>query len=207
MTPILATDVPVRGNPAYPRYTNEGQPSNSGLWPIAGGAVSPAWVDPVDSTTLTGRILVVDDDAGIRNIVAQILCGVGHRVGFAEDGEAGWEALRADDFDVLITDHDMPRLSGLELVRRVRSGLVDLPVILMSGSIPPEGADFLRLHPPGLTLEKPFSLLDLLVKVQSMLVRIANPGAVPFSTNVARCRLTPGPRASAEDALGVQLRH
>jgi CheY-like chemotaxis protein len=179
MTSIPAKDVPVRRNPSFPGRITDSHLSNSETWPVAGGTVSPERVEPGASTFLA-RILVVDDDADIRNFVAQILCGVGHRVGFAEDGEAGWEALRAGDFDVLITDHDMPRLSGLDLVRRVRSVPVDLPVILMSGRLPQEGADFLRLHPPGQTMAKPFSLLELLDKVQCLLAQVAILGAVSF---------------------------
>ena len=67
------------------------------------------------------RILLVEDDAAICQLNAQVLARSGYRVDAAADGSAGWDALHANNFDLLITDHDMPVLSGLDLVRKVRS--------------------------------------------------------------------------------------
>jgi two-component system sensor histidine kinase and response regulator WspE len=80
------------------------------------------------------RILLVEDDAAVRRINARVLARSGYQVATAEDGDAGWEALHANHFDLLITDHSMPRLSGLQLVKKVRSARLALPVILVSGS-------------------------------------------------------------------------
>jgi two-component system, cell cycle response regulator CpdR len=124
------------------------------------------------SETSPGRILLVDDDAEIRGIMADVLCRGGHRVTCACDGKAGWDALCMDHFDVLITDHDMPKLSGLDLLRRLRSAHLNLPVVFISGSIPSEDPDLFRCLPPGVTLEKPFSLKALLRTIQSLLASI-----------------------------------
>ena len=75
------------------------------------------------------RILLVEDDGAIRRINAQVLVRSGYQVAAAQDGAAGWEALHANDFDLLITDHSMPGLSGLELVKKVRRARMTLPVI------------------------------------------------------------------------------
>src|SRR6266498_4950023 len=64
------------------------------------------------------RILVVEDQPALRSLSAQVLVRSGYEVDVAEDGMAGWEALRAESYDLLITDNQMPRLSGLELVDR-----------------------------------------------------------------------------------------
>jgi YesN/AraC family two-component response regulator len=56
----------------------------------------------------------------------------------AEDGEFGWEALQAKNYDLLITDNNMPKVSGLELVKKLRSARMALPVILASGAMPEE---------------------------------------------------------------------
>jgi DNA-binding response OmpR family regulator len=91
----------------------------------------------------------------------------------ATDGEAGCAALGANGFDLLITDHDMRGLSGLDLLRRVRARLLDLPAILISGNMPWDETDLLELLPPGAALEKPFSMATLLAKVRVIL----NPAA------------------------------
>jgi DNA-binding response OmpR family regulator len=125
--------------------------------------------DRLESTASPSRILVVDDDAVIRGFLGRMLRRVEYRVSCAEDGEAGWDALRADRFDVLITDHEMPRLTGLDLLRRVRAAPLNVPVILISGKIPWAETDLLRLLPPGVALAKPFAFVDLLAKVRSFL--------------------------------------
>ena len=59
------------------------------------------------STNPSPRILVVEDDVVIRQLNAKVLVGSGYQVAAAEDGAAGWDALHANDFDLLITDHAM----------------------------------------------------------------------------------------------------
>jgi DNA-binding response OmpR family regulator len=116
-----------------------------------------------------GHILVVEDDSRIRDVVAVVLRRTGYRVSCAEDGEAGWNALCADKFDIVITDHEMPRLKGLDLLRRVRAAPLSVPVILASGRIPWHEPDLLPLLAPGEVLEKPFSATALLAMVRSFL--------------------------------------
>jgi CheY-like chemotaxis protein len=124
----------------------------------------------VPSTTSHKQILVVDDDAAIRDVLANFLRRSGYQVSCANDGEAGWEALCANRFNALITDHAMPRLTGLDLLRRVRSGpLKELPTILISGEMPSGERDLLELVWPGVAMEKPFSLLELLTSVRGVL--------------------------------------
>ena len=118
---------------------------------------------------LTPRILVVEDDEAIRQFNAQVLLRSGYHVDAAEDGVAGWEALQAKNFDLLLTDHEMPRLTGLELVKKVRSARMTLPVILATGTLPVKE---LERHPwlhLAATLLKPFSPHELLETVQQAL--------------------------------------
>ena len=113
-------------------------------------------------------ILYVDDDASIRRICARVLVDVGYRVDVAADGQAGWEALRLLRYDLLITDDDMPRLSGLDLVKRLRSERQTLPVILVSGSVDVD-EDYLRGRQVATILKKPFTHEQLLGAVEEVL--------------------------------------
>ena len=115
------------------------------------------------------RILLVDDDPAVRGTVAFVLEHAGYRVGCAEDGEAGWHALCADRSDLLITDYEMPKLTGLELLRRVRAVSRRLPAILISGCLPPGTPDLESLLQPGAMLPKPFSFGVLMAKVRELL--------------------------------------
>lgn len=67
------------------------------------------------------RILVAEDDRITRASLVRQLEAWGHTVAAAEDGQAAWEALGASPFDIVITDWEMPRLSGVELIERIRA--------------------------------------------------------------------------------------
>lgn len=108
-----------------------------------------------------GRFLLVDDEPSLRRLAEVGLTEAGFSVTEAVDGQEGWERLRLGDFDVLITDLDMPRLNGLELVRKLRDEGYDLPVIVVTGSSElnsPNDVPELRLHA---VLHKPYIMSDL----------------------------------------------
>jgi len=117
------------------------------------------------------RILVVDDDACILQISASALLAEGYLVDTAEDGEHGWNALSSfqssnpQGYDLLITDNNMPRLSGIELIKKVRSVFADLPVILASGTVPPN-LENLNL---AAVMHKPFFPSALIQAAQAIL--------------------------------------
>ena len=89
-------------------------------------------------TNPSSHILVVDDDGDIRQLNAGTLVGFGYRVDVAEDGAAAWKALHANNYDLLITDNNMSKVSDVELVKKLRSAAMTLPVILVSGELPTE---------------------------------------------------------------------
>jgi two-component system sensor histidine kinase and response regulator WspE len=80
------------------------------------------------------RVLVVDDSITVREVERNLLQARGFLVDVAVDGSEGWNAVRAGAYDLVITDVDMPRLDGIELVRRIRQDarLSRLPVIIVS---------------------------------------------------------------------------
>ena len=99
----------------------------------------------------------------------RVLVRYGYHVDAAEDGVAAWEALQIKAFNLLITDHDMPRLTGVELVKKLRSARMALPVILVTGKLPAEEL----VQNPSLqlaaVLPKPFSIVKLLETVRVVL--------------------------------------
>jgi two-component system sensor histidine kinase and response regulator WspE len=80
------------------------------------------------------RVLVVDDSLTVRELQRKLLLNRGYEVAVAVDGMDGWNALRSEDFDLLITDIDMPRMDGIELVTLLRrdTRLQSLPVMVVS---------------------------------------------------------------------------
>lgn len=119
------------------------------------------------------RILVVDDDEDIRQVSARVLRHFGFQTETAADGAAAWEALQAAGYDLLITDHNMPEVSGAELVKKVRSARMTLPVILASGAMPTHELDGNAWMQPLTTLVKPFSGVQLVAMVRAVLAQPA----------------------------------
>ena len=80
------------------------------------------------------RVLGVDDSLTVREVERQLLARLGYDVDVAVDGADGWNALRAGRYDLLVTDVDMPRMNGLELVATVRREprFAELPIIIVS---------------------------------------------------------------------------
>jgi two-component system sensor histidine kinase and response regulator WspE len=80
------------------------------------------------------RILVVDDSITVRELERQLLEGRGYAVDVAVDGVDGWNAVRAGDYHLVISDVDMPRMDGIALVRSIKqdSRLKSLPVVIVS---------------------------------------------------------------------------
>jgi two-component system sensor histidine kinase/response regulator len=116
------------------------------------------------------RILVAEDEPDILDIVALVLAEEGHTVTRAVDGAAALAALARDRHDLLITDHMLPRLSGADLIARIRAreratrpAPRPFPIILMSA------AGDVAVAPPTVFLAKPFDLGDLVALVNRLL--------------------------------------
>lgn len=78
------------------------------------------------------RILVVDDEEGIRSFLSETLAGAGHDVEEAADGEMAYRALSGRAFHVIVTDLKMPNVDGMELVRRVRREQPEVEIIVLT---------------------------------------------------------------------------
>jgi two-component system sensor histidine kinase and response regulator WspE len=80
------------------------------------------------------RVLVVDDSLTVRELERKLLVGAGYQVEVAVDGRDGWNALRTGDFDLVVTDIDMPRMDGIELVSLIKQdpNHKTIPVMIVS---------------------------------------------------------------------------
>src|ERR1017187_2422369 len=112
------------------------------------------------------RVLVADDDEGIRYLIATVLAGTGINVNTVSDGQQAWEALHHEHYDLLITDNEMPRLTGIELIERIRDEGMNLPIIIASGSFPMEKVRDKPELQIATVLPKPFRILELLNAVR-----------------------------------------
>ena len=117
----------------------------------------------------THRILVVDDDEIIRRVNTAILTHAGYDVDSAEDGSVAWDALQQKNYDLLVTDNNMPKMTGVDLLKKVHGARMALPVVMATG-ISPEH-EFAR-HPwiqPSVLLLKPHTSAELVGAVRNVL--------------------------------------
>ena len=88
---------------------------------------------PRDQRTLKSHILVVDDAQSTRRAIAALLASEGYTVSTAQDGLDALEQLQLQTPDLIISDLNMPRMSGIELLQIVRHRFPEIPVIAASG--------------------------------------------------------------------------
>jgi|SaaInlStandDraft_3_1057020.scaffolds.fasta_scaffold01892_6 two-component system chemotaxis response regulator CheY len=83
------------------------------------------------------KILVVDDSSTMRRIIINVILQLGYKkdeITEAENGQQAWEYIQQDTFNIVLTDWNMPVMSGLDLVKNIRSkdSLNDLPIIMIT---------------------------------------------------------------------------
>lgn len=110
------------------------------------------------------NVLLVDDEPQIRNLLERVLMKAGsYHVLTASSGEDALDLSRnqTDNIDILVTDIDMGKMSGIELYRHIREERPETMVLFISG----KGKFFRNSLPEGPLLEKPFSLREFMAKV------------------------------------------
>lgn len=118
------------------------------------------------------RILVVDDDEQIRELIHSILTTFGHDISEASNGKLATQMYREQPFDVVITDLVMPDMEGIELIKELRSIDQNVKIIAMSGGLLGASATYLKtaqLMGAQQALPKPFALDELLMVVNTAL--------------------------------------
>jgi len=89
--------------------------------PVATPPPEKTMTEIVSTPLIRKRILLVDDEPGIRDVLAEVLTCDGYEVDVADGGEAGWERINARSYDVVVSDLNMPGLDGAALYQRVLS--------------------------------------------------------------------------------------
>ena len=108
------------------------------------------------------QILVIDDEPLVRSLLKQILENAGHDVTEAGDGQEGVRCFRENNFDLVITDHGMPVMNGLDAAFRIKKLNPEIPVLLITGWQTETDATFQK--PSGIDefITKPFDLEKLI---------------------------------------------
>ena len=119
---------------------------------------------------LSPRILLVDGDRQVLSNCLAALLRRDYKVDALDDGETAWEILLSKNYDLLITSHDLPRLSGVALIRQLRLAEMNLPIILTAAGVISESVSRNPWHQIAAVLSRPFNDDQLLSLVDAILV-------------------------------------
>lgn len=123
------------------------------------------------------RILLIEDQTKISNLIKQGLKEEGHAVDVASDGEQGYFLLHKNKYDLVVLDVVLPKTDGLSLCKRLRSENINLPIIILSAK------NTVKDKVQGLNagaddyLAKPFSVDELLARVRVFMRKKDSPAA------------------------------
>src|SRR5690349_8104750 len=156
------------------------------------------------------EILVIDDDAELCELLAELFGQEGYRVASAGDGRTGLERARAQRFDVVVLDIMLPNLNGFDVLKRLRQGgaaeHADVPVIMLTA----KGEDVDRIV--GLELgaddylPKPFNPRELVARVRAIHRRASKGSASSASTRVVDdLELVPSARSARVGGIEIDL--
>jgi DNA-binding response OmpR family regulator len=121
---------------------------------------------------MSGTILVVDDDAEIRQLLSMMLNFSGYEAQVAADGMEAWRQIQRQRPDLLILDVMMPELDGISLCRKLReeNRTADLPIIMLSGKAHPEAVEEGLNAGADRYMTKPMAMDELTREMKTLLV-------------------------------------
>ena len=127
------------------------------------------------TTTASTRILVVDDEGYVRDLLRRVLERRGHEVAVAHDGDEALAMIDDETYGLVLTDVVMPGIDGFELLRRVKASHPDVRVIVLTGYARKQSISDFLLYGADEYLSKPFQVQTLLDAVE----RIVGDGPLP----------------------------
>jgi len=139
--------------------------------PAAAGSAGPAAGHQERAAEPAGTVLVVDDEAAIRDVAHRVLTRAGYRVVTAADGPEALSLLQRQDMaaDLVLTDVVMPGMTGTAFADQAHAMRPDLPILFMSGYAQPGAAGEAWPGPAAQVIGKPFTRAALLASVTQML--------------------------------------
>ncbi|MGH1342758.1 MAG: response regulator [Nannocystales bacterium] len=128
----------------------------------------------MDAMNGAKRLLVAEDDVGTRTGLAAVLREEGYEVDEAPDGEVAWSIVRVTRPDLVLTDLDMPNLSGSELIGRVRALYPRIPIVVLSAEDPIDAGRRCVALNADRFFSKPVNLDDILTFVAARFAMVAS---------------------------------
>ncbi len=114
-----------------------------------------------DLVTMKRKILIVDDEIGIRLLLEDLLASEQYEVRTAENGKEALELVKIHNFDLLLIDYKLPIMDGIEVMKQIEKENIVLDTIVMSGLVENIQEDTYALKNVKKVLSKPFDVLEV----------------------------------------------
>lgn len=152
-----------------------------------------------------GKVLVVENDAGIRQSLFETLGALGFRVGEADTGEEALLRLRMVTYDAVLLDINMPGMGGMETCRKIFQSSPRLPIIMLT--VRDEEADIVEALDAGAHdyITKPFQIRELTARLRAA-IRSAKPTSAPSEPLTVIGDLTLNPSRRRIEKFGQEIR-
>jgi DNA-binding NtrC family response regulator len=145
---------------------------NADLYPESAGETETSENETLGTNQ---RILVVDDEASMRDYAVEALAYGGYQSHSVNSGQAAIQALRDEHYDMVLTDFNMPNGSGGDLIIKMHAEGFTMPVIMMTGAaLTKELLTLTKMLHVGTILQKPFRIDELVTNVQRLLRPVRN---------------------------------
>ncbi|MBX9690356.1 MAG: response regulator, partial [Candidatus Obscuribacterales bacterium] len=138
-------------------------------------------------------ILYVDDDVDLTWMVSIMLKEEGHSAEIVHTGTEGWEKAKANQYDLLLLDWDLPGLNGINILRRFREAGNNAPVIMMTAHTSPSDKELALDSGADDYVAKPFNHIELAARVRALLRRARTQQAAPAPAAAAPPPAPPKP--------------
>ncbi len=133
---------------------------------------------------MTTKILVVDDETYVRDLLTRVLARRGHDVDTATDGESALQRMSERHYDLVLTDVVMPGIDGFDLLRRVKANYPGVTVIVLTGYARKQSISDFMLYGADEYLSKPFQVQALLDSVDRVVGRGPSPADPASATGI-----------------------
>jgi len=117
---------------------------------------------------MTGEILIVDDQPGIRLLLTDILTNDGYKVTTANNGKEAIEKLQEEPYALILLDYKLPILDGVQVLEQIEKENIIIPVIVMSGLTEKIEKEVKKWSIVKLLLAKPFNIQEISTAVQEI---------------------------------------
>lgn len=118
------------------------------------------------------KVLVVDDDTNIEEMVVRLLASEGHNVEGVRSGEEALKRLENSQFDTVISDIVMPEMDGITLLKKILERYPEMPVMMMTGFTEEHTSEIAIFHGAWEFIKKPFSITEFLVRFNKMMKEV-----------------------------------